>query len=97
MKPKKYNKKKKNKSDDLDDLVYHDALEHHVQEPLDIDEDFLPIVNDEDVDLVEDALAEDVLDEDLEEVVVIEEDLEPKKKGRRKTADKSKLCRSKRI
>lgn len=91
MKPKKYNKKKKNKSDDLDDLVYHDALEHHVQEPLDIDEDFLPIVNDEDVDLVEDALAEDVLDEDLEEVVVIEEDLEPKKKGRRKTADKSKF------
>jgi hypothetical protein len=96
MQQKKYNKRKKLLSNDIDNPFDHefdnDVLDDHYDSRDDTDVELE--INVEDVDLVEESLVvEDILDEVIIDEVIIEEiidDTKPKKRGR-KVSDKTKF------
>ena len=84
MKKQTYNKRKKRvkKEDTYDDLIYHDAIDEHID---DAESEISITIDEEDVDLVEEALV-------VEEIVLVEEIVveETSKKGK-KAVDKTKF------
>jgi DNA-directed RNA polymerase specialized sigma24 family protein len=86
MKKETYNKRPKRikKETSFDDLIYHDVIDEDHDLKDDHEEEMLINAEDE-IDLVEDAL-EEVPVEIIEEIIT-----ETPKKGRRKTADKTKF------
>jgi DNA-directed RNA polymerase specialized sigma24 family protein len=86
MKKETYNKRPKRikKETSFDDLIYHDVIDEDHDLRDDHEEELL-INNEDEIDLVEDAL-EEVPEEIIEEIIT-----EVPKKGRRKTADKAKF------
>jgi hypothetical protein len=96
MQQKKYNKRKKLLSNDIDNPFDHefdnDLLDDHYNSRDDTDVELE--INEEDVDLVEESLiVEDILDEVIIDEVIVEEiidETKPKKRGR-KVSDKTKF------
>jgi hypothetical protein len=91
MKKQTYIKRKKRvkKEDTFDDLIYHDVLEEHSENLDDHHEEEIP--DEDDIDLVEDALlATDIIEEvpEVIDVPVVDPNA-PKRKG--KPADKTKF------
>jgi hypothetical protein len=90
MKKQTYNKRKKRvkKEDTFDDLIYHDVIDedHDSRDDTDVE---LEINDEDEIDLVEDALIAVDIVEEIPEVVAVVDPNAPKRKG--KPADKTKF------
>jgi hypothetical protein len=90
MKKQTYNKRTKRikKEDTFDDLIYHDVIDedHDSRDDTDVE---LEINDEDDIDLVEDALIVNSIVEDIPEIEIVDAAV-PKRKGK-KPADKAKF------